>query len=46
MALSLALALRERRKTGKNTALVIFAGAFAVTVAILGYYRIRYGYFL
>ncbi|NIQ96042.1 MAG: hypothetical protein GWN87_18920, partial [Desulfuromonadales bacterium] len=46
MGLSLFSAIREKRKRGKNTGLVVFAVALVVTTALLLYNKVRFGYFI
>ena len=46
MALSLFTAVREKKRTGKNTGLITFAMAFAIAALLLSYTKIRYGYFI
>jgi hypothetical protein len=46
MTLSFISAIREKKKTGKNTGLVIFASALLITAGLLSYNKIRYGYFM
>jgi hypothetical protein len=46
MTLSLASAIRDKIKKGKNTGLIIFSIASVVTVSLLFYNKIKYGYFI
>ena len=46
MTLSLLSAVREKRTKGKNTGLVAFGAALAITVFLLSYNKIRYGFFI
>lgn len=46
MALSLYAAFREKIRSGKNLGLVVTAVALLVTVSLLFYKWVRYGYFM
>jgi len=46
MGLSLTSAVRDKIKKGNNTGLIIFSFAFVVTLALLFYNKIMYGYFM
>jgi len=46
MALSLFSAIQEKRKKQKNTGLIAFGLALAITVFLLSYNKLKYGYFI
>jgi len=46
MALSLTSAVRDKIKKGNNTGLIIFSIASVVTLSLLFYNKIMYGYFM
>lgn len=46
MTLSLIAAVREKRTKGKNTGLAAFGAALVITVFLLSYNKIRYGFFI
>jgi len=46
MTLSFVSAVQEKMKKGKNTGLVIFFIASTITVSLLSYNKIKYGYFI
>jgi hypothetical protein len=46
MALSLTSAVRDKIKKGNNTGLIIFSIASVVTLSLLFYNKIMYGYFI
>jgi hypothetical protein len=46
MCLSLASAVRDKIKKGDKTGLIIFSIASAVTLSLLFYNKIMYGYFI
>jgi len=45
MSLSLFTAVREKKKTGKNTGLLLFSVALLLSILIFSYSRLRYGSF-
>jgi len=46
MALSLFSAINEKKKKNTNTGLIAFGLAMAITVFLLGYNKLRYGFFM
>jgi hypothetical protein len=46
MTLSLLSAIREKRRKQKNTGLIVFGVALVITALLLGYNRVKYGYFI
>jgi hypothetical protein len=46
MTLSLVSAIRDKRKRGKNTGLIAFGSALLITAILLGYNKVRYGFFM
>ena len=46
MTLSLFSAIQEKRKKQRNTGLIAFGLALAITVFLLSYNKIKYGYFI
>lgn len=46
MTLSLVSAVREKRIKGKNTGLAAFGAALVITIFLLSYNKIRFGYFI
>jgi hypothetical protein len=46
MALSLFSAIQEKRKRQKNTGLIAFGLALAVTAFLLAYNKMQYGFFI
>jgi len=46
MGLSLTSAVRDKIKKNNNTGLIIFSFAFVVTLSLLFYNKIMYGYFI
>jgi len=46
MGLSLTSAVRDKIKKGNNTGLIIFSIASVVTLSLLFYNKIMYGYFI
>jgi hypothetical protein len=46
MALSLASAVKDKIKKGNNTGLIIFSLASVVSLSLLFYNKIMYGYFI
>lgn len=46
LAVSLLAALREKKKTGKNSGIIIFLLALLITLGLLLYTKITSGYFL
>jgi hypothetical protein len=46
MALSLFSAINEKKKKNKNTGLIAFGLAMAITAFLLSYNRIKYGFWL
>jgi len=46
MVLSLTSAVRDKIKKDNNTGLIIFSFAFVVTLSLLFYNKIMYGYFI
>jgi hypothetical protein len=46
MALSLFSAINEKKKRNTNTGLIAFGLAMAITVFLLGYNKLRYGFFM
>jgi len=46
MSFSLFQAVKEKKKTGKSTGLILFAIALTATASLLSYTKLRYGYFM
>jgi len=46
MVLSLTSAVRDKMKKANNTGLIIFSIAFVVTLSLLFYNKIMFGYFI
>ena len=46
ISVSIFMAIRERKRTGRNTGLVVAAFALLLTLSLLAYNRLRYGYFM
>jgi hypothetical protein len=46
MTLSLVSAIREKRNKGKNTGLIAFGAALIISVFLLSYNKVKYGFFL
>ena len=46
LSLSLFSAVHEKKKQDANTGLIIFAIVAALTLALLSYNKIRFGYFM
>jgi hypothetical protein len=46
MSLSLFSAIREKKKNGKKTGLVIFSVALIITLSLLAYTKMKYGSFV
>jgi len=45
ISLSLFTAVREKKKTGKNTGLILFSVALVLSLLLFSYSKSRYGYF-
>ena len=46
MSISLFVAVREKKEKCKNTGLIFFAVAVTITLALIVYTRIKYGYII
>jgi hypothetical protein len=46
MSLSLYVAIREKKKDCQNTGLIFFGLALLVTISLITYTKIRYGYII
>ena len=46
MTLSLLSAINEKRKKNTNTGLIAFGLAMAITAFLLGYNKVKYGFFI